>query len=43
MHVLVILTDITYYVEALREVSLPKEVPGRRGYPGYLYTDLAQI
>ncbi|MCR4660669.1 MAG: V-type ATP synthase subunit B [Clostridia bacterium] len=44
MHVLVILTDITNYCEALREVSAArKEVPGRRGYPGYLYTDLAQI
>lgn len=44
MHVLVILTDITYYAEALREVSAArKEVPGRRGYPGYLYTDLAQM
>ena len=44
MHVLVILTDITYYAEALREVSAArKEVPGRRGYPGYLYTDLATI
>ncbi|HHT24982.1 MAG TPA: V-type ATP synthase subunit B [Clostridiaceae bacterium] len=44
MHVLVILTDITYYAEALREVSAAKkEVPGRRGYPGYLYTDLAQL
>ena len=42
MHVLVILTDITNYAEALREVSAAKkEVPGRRGYPGYLYTDLA--
>lgn len=42
MHVLVILTDMTYYCEALREVSAArKEVPGRRGYPGYLYTDLA--
>ncbi|NLJ58459.1 MAG: V-type ATP synthase subunit B, partial [Tissierellia bacterium] len=41
MHVLVILTDITNYAEALREVSAArKEVPGRRGYPGYLYTDL---
>ena len=41
MHVLVILTDITNYCEALREVSAArKEVPGRRGYPGYLYTDL---
>ena len=40
MHVLVILTDITNYAEALREVSAAKkEVPGRRGYPGYLYTD----
>lgn len=44
MHVLVILTDITYYAEALREVSAArKEVPGRRGYPGYLYTDLASL
>jgi V/A-type H+-transporting ATPase subunit B len=44
MHVLVILTDITYYAEALREVSAArKEVPGRRGYPGYMYTDLASI
>ena len=39
MHVLVILTDLTNYAEALREVSAArKEVPGRRGYPGYLYT-----
>ena len=44
MHVLVIMTDITNYCEALREVSAArKEVPGRRGYPGYLYTDLASI
>jgi V/A-type H+-transporting ATPase subunit B len=44
MHVLVILTDITNYAEALREVSAArKEVPGRRGYPGYMYTDLATI
>lgn len=44
MHVLVILTDITNYAEALREVSsAKKEVPGRRGYPGYLYTDLATL
>lgn len=44
MHVLVILTDITNYAEALREVSAArKEVPGRRGYPGYLYTDLATL
>ncbi|MGI6559395.1 MAG: V-type ATP synthase subunit B [Limnochordia bacterium] len=44
MHVLVILTDMTNYAEALREVSAArKEVPGRRGYPGYLYTDLATI
>jgi len=44
MHVLVIMTDITNYAEALREVSAAKkEVPGRRGYPGYLYTDLATI
>jgi len=44
MHVLVILIDMTYYCEALREISAArKEVPGRRGYPGYLYTDLATI
>ncbi len=44
MHVLVIMTDITNYAEALREVSAArKEVPGRRGYPGYMYTDLATI
>lgn len=44
MHVLVILTDITNYAEALREVSAARgEVPGRRGYPGYLYTDFATI
>jgi len=44
MHVLVIITDITNYAEALREISAArKEVPGRRGYPGYLYTDLASI
>ncbi len=44
MHVLVILTDITNYADALREVSAArKEVPGRRGYPGYMYTDLAQL
>lgn len=44
MHVLVILTDMTNYADALREVSAArKEVPGRRGYPGYLYTDLSQI
>lgn len=44
MHVLVILTDITNYAEALREVSAArKEVPGRRGYPGYMYTDLASL
>jgi V/A-type H+-transporting ATPase subunit B len=44
MHVLVILTDMTNYAEALREVSAArKEVPGRRGYPGYMYTDLSQI
>ncbi len=43
-HVLVILTDMTNYCEALREVSAArKEVPGRRGYPGYMYTDLATI
>ncbi len=44
MHVLVILTDMTNYCEALREISAArKEVPGRRGYPGYLYTDLATM
>ena len=44
MHVLVILTDITNYCEALREVSAArKEIPGRRGYPGYLYTDLSTL
>jgi len=44
MQVLVIITDMTYYAEALREISAArKEVPGRRGYPGYLYTDLATI
>ena len=44
MHVLVIITDITNYAEALREVSAArKEVPGRRGYPGYMYTDLASL
>ena len=43
-HVLVILTDITNYADALREVSAArKEVPGRRGYPGYMYTDLASL
>jgi V/A-type H+-transporting ATPase subunit B len=42
MHVLVIITDITNYADALREISAArKEVPGRRGYPGYLYTDLS--
>ena len=41
---LVILTDITNYAEALREISAArKEVPGRRGYPGYLYTDLSTL
>jgi len=44
MHVLVIMTDITNYADALREVSAArKEVPGRRGYPGYMYTDLASM
>ncbi len=44
MHVLVIMTDITNYAEALREVSAARrEIPGRRGYPGYLYTDLASL
>ncbi|MFA5429654.1 MAG: V-type ATP synthase subunit B [Candidatus Omnitrophota bacterium] len=44
MHVLVILIDMTFYCESLREVSAArKEIPGRRGYPGYLYTDLATL
>ena len=44
MHVLVIMTDMTNYADALREVSAArKEVPGRRGYPGYMYTDLASL
>ena len=44
MHVLVILTDMTNYAEALREISAAREeVPGRKGYPGYLYTDLSSI
>ena len=43
MHVLVILTDLTNYCEALREIAAARgEVPGRRGYPGYMYTDLAR-
>jgi len=44
MHVLVILTDITNYCEALRQMGAAREeVPGRRGYPGYMYTDLASL
>jgi len=44
MHVLVILTDLTNYAEALREIAAAREeVPGRRGYPGYMYTDLASM
>ncbi|MCP4223231.1 MAG: V-type ATP synthase subunit B, partial [Actinomycetia bacterium] len=44
LHVLVILTDMTNYCEALREVATAREeIPGRRGYPGYMYTDLATI
>ena len=44
MHVLIIMTDITNYAESLREISAArKEVPGRRGYPGYMYTDLASL
>ena len=44
MHVLVIMTDITNYCEALRQVGAAREeVPGRRGYPGYMYTDLAEL
>ena len=44
MHVLVVMTDMTNYAESLREISAArKEIPGRRGYPGYLYTDLASL
>jgi V-type H+-transporting ATPase subunit B len=44
LHVLVILTDMSSYADALREVSAAREeVPGRRGYPGYMYTDLSTI
>ncbi len=44
MHILVIMTDITSYAEALRELSSSKgEIPGRKGYPGYLYSDLASL
>src|SRR6185503_12337205 len=44
LHVLVILTDVTSYCEALRELSAAREeIPGRRGYPGYMYTDLASL
>ena len=44
MHVLVIMTDITNYCEALRQIGAAREeVPGRRGYPGYMYTDLATL
>ena len=44
MHILVIMTDITSYCEALREFSSSKgEIPGRKGYPGYLYSDLASL
>ena len=44
MHILVILTDMTSYAEALREFSSSKgEIPGRKGYPGYLYSDLASL
>jgi V/A-type H+-transporting ATPase subunit B len=44
MHVLVILTDITNYAEAMRQMGAARnEVPGRRGYPGYMYTDLATL
>ena len=43
-HVLVVMTDMTYYAEALREVATAKgDVPARKGYPGYLYSDLAEI
>ena len=44
MHILVIMTDVTAYCEALREFSSSKgEIPGRKGYPGYLYSDLASL
>lgn len=44
LHVLVILTDMSSYADALREISAAREeVPGRRGYPGYMYTDLATL
>ncbi len=44
LHVLVVMADITHYCEALREIAAAREeVPGRRGYPGYMYTDLASI
>jgi V/A-type H+-transporting ATPase subunit B len=44
LHILVVLSDMTNYAEALREISAArKEIPGRRGYPGYLYTDLASV
>ena len=44
LHVLVVMTDMTYYAEALREVATAKgDVPARKGYPGYLYSDLAEI
>ena len=44
MHILVIMTDMTSYAEALRELSSSKgEIPGRKGYPGYLYSDLASL
>ena len=44
MHVLVVMTDMTNYCEALREISTTRgEVPGRKGYPGYLYSDLAEL
>ena len=44
MHVLVVMTDMTSYAEALREFSSSKgEIPGRKGYPGYLYSDLASL
>lgn len=44
MHVILIMSDMTYYAESLREISASrKEIPGRRGYPGYMYTDLASL
>ena len=44
MHVLVVMADVTHYCEALREIATAREeIPGRRGFPGYMYTDLATL